>query len=434
MSGQISLSHLKDRSARWDDGRLGNGAGHLVLLLAVVWPLAAPAPVWGMTWDQVYKLTASDAAAHDVFGHSVAISGSTAVVGAHLDGDNGLASGSAYVFDVITGNELFKLTASDAAANDLFGVSVAVSGDTAVIGAQYDDDNGIDSGAAYVFDVATGNELFKLTASDGDPNDWFGHSVAVSGNRAIVGVFRDDKNGSSSGAAYVFDVTTGNELFKLTASDAAANHFGQSVALSGNTAVVGSYFDDGRSGAAYVFDATTGDELFELTASDQAPKNWFGGSVAVSGNTAVIGALEADGNEPRSGAAYVFDVTTGNELFKLTASDGATDQWFSISVAVRESTAVIGAMLDDDNGAFSGSAYVFDVTTGDELFKLTASDGVAIDQFGISVAVSENTAVVGAFGDDDSSGSAYVFAVVPAPDAAPIGIVILAVGVLRRQR
>ena len=170
---------------------------------ALAWAMVASAQASTIT-DSEQKLTAEDAASYDYFGYSVGVSGNTAIVGAYLDDDNGGASGSAYLFDTITGAET-KLTASDAASSDVFGVSVGVSGNTAIVGAYLDDDNGfIDSGSAYLFDTTTGAET-KLTAPDGEAGDRFGWSVGVSGNTAIVGAYGDDDNGSSSGSAYVFD-------------------------------------------------------------------------------------------------------------------------------------------------------------------------------------------------------------------------------------
>jgi len=372
--------------------------------------------------DELFKLTASDAAADDEFGYSVAVSGNTAVVGARHDDDAGTLSGSAYLFDVTTGSQLYKLTASDAAAVDLFGTSVAISGNTAVVGAEGDDDVGSSSGAAYLFDVTTGNQLYKLTASDIWASDKFGISVAISGNVAIVGAYGNSDAGLTSGSAYLFDVSTGNELFKLTASDAAeGDNFGYAVAISGNTAIVGARYDDDAgslSGSAYLFDVTTGNQLFKLTASDAAADDKFGVSVAISGNTAIVGAYADDDGGSGSGSAYLFDVTTGNQLFKLTASDAFSIDVFGISVAISGNTAIVGAERNDDDGGDSGSAYLFDVTTGNQLIKLTASDAAANDRFGISVAISGVTAIVGANENDDAgggSGSAYLFDAAESP-------------------
>ncbi|MSQ08671.1 MAG: hypothetical protein EXR44_05165, partial [Dehalococcoidia bacterium] len=203
------------------------------------------------TWTQQQKLTASDGAANDFFGYSVAVSGDTAVVGAWGDDS---AKGSAYVFtrSGSTWTQQQKLTASDGAAIDYFGYSVAVSGDTAVVGAYGDDSY---KGSAYVFtrSGSTWTQQQKLTASDGAANDYFGGSVAVSGDTAVVGAYGDD---SEKGSAYVFtrSGSTWTQQQKLTASDGAANDFfGWSVAVSGDTAVVGARSDDSSKGSAYMF-------------------------------------------------------------------------------------------------------------------------------------------------------------------------------------
>lgn len=300
-------------------------------------------------------------------------------------------------------NEDRILTATDAANFDAFGSSVSVSGSTAVIGANRDDDGGADSGSAYVFNTMTGQQVHKLTASDAAADDQFGFSVAVSGTTAVVSALFDEDAGKQTGAAYVFDTVTGQQLFKLTASDAAEfDNFGYSVAVSGTTAVIGAVFSN-ASGSAYVFDTTTGQQLFKLTASDASSGDWFGSSVSVSGTTAVIGALRDDDVGSNSGSAYVFDTTTGQQLFKLTASDAAANDIFGSSVSVSGAIAVIGAFLDDDGGLDSGSAYVFDTTTGQQLYKLTASDAAGIDRFGIAVALTSGSVVVGSFNE-----SAYI--------------------------
>jgi len=371
----------------------------------------------GVPWDQIHKLHASDGSDNDYFGTSVAISGNLAVVGANNDlNDNRDGSGSAYVFDITTNHQLFKLLADDELRLDQFGSSVAVSGNVTVIGAIYGDGNVTDSGSAYVFDVTTGQQLFKLLASDGAVNDLFGISVATDGNLVVIGARGDDDNGLESGSAYVFDITTGQQIFKLLPSDGAeGDRFSISVAISGNFAVIGASGDDDNglaSGSAYVFDVTTGQQLFKLVATDGSVFDGFGSSIAISGNLAVIGARGDDDNGIESGSAYVFDVTTGQQLFKLLAADGAVFDLFGISVATDGNLAVIGANRDDDNGLESGSAYIFDVTTGQQLFKLLASDGQPDNSFGNSVDIEGNLALVGGInstGNSLHSGSAYVF-------------------------
>jgi len=210
------------------------------------------------------KLLASDGAADDRFGDSVSISGNVALVGAELDDDKGTDSGSAYVFRWSGGSwvEEQKLLASDGAADDRFGSSVSISGNVALVGAELDDDKGTDSGSAYVFrwNGSSWLEEQKLLASDGAGSDYFGSSVSISGNVALVGAYLDDDNGTYSGSAYVFrwNGSSWVEEQKLLASDGAADdRFGDSVSISGDMALVGAFWDDDNgtdSGSAYVFE------------------------------------------------------------------------------------------------------------------------------------------------------------------------------------
>jgi hypothetical protein len=361
----------------------------------------------------------------------VSVSGNVVVVGSWQDDDNnkGEDSGSASVFQYTAGTgwtEVAKLTASDGAAYDLFGSSVSVSGNTIVVGSYNDDDKGGDSGSAYVFQYngTDWTEVAKLIASDGAAGDWFGYSVSVSGDTAVIGSNKDDDKGTNSGSVYVFQYngTGWGQVAKLRASDGAANDsFGRSVSVSGDTAVIGSYLDDDKgtdSGSAYVFqyNGTGWNEVAKLTASDGAATDYFGFSVSVSGDTAVIGSYKDDDKGTDSGSVYVFQYngTGWNEVAKLTASDGAASDYFGYSVSVSGNTTVVGSSSDDDKGTNSGSAYVFQYNGAgwNEVAKLTAFDGAANDRFGWSVSVSGNNAVVGSYSDDDNgfdSGSAYVF-------------------------
>ena len=274
----------------------------------------------GNTWTEQQKLAGSDTGYDDNFGKSVAISGDTLVVGAYIDDDDGSASGSAYVFtrSSTTWTQKKKLTASDAAAGDYFGESVAISGDTLVVGADRNDDAGGSSGSAYVFTRSgtSWTEQQKLTASDAAAGDYFGESVAISGDRVVVGAYQDDDGGTSSGSAYVFTRSgnTWTQQAKLTAPDAAASdYFGKSVAISGDSVVVGAYGNDdagSTSGSAYVFtrSGTTWTEQQKLTASDAAADDFFGRSVAISGDSVVVGAYkDDDSGATDSGSVYVYD-------------------------------------------------------------------------------------------------------------------------------
>ena len=373
--------------------------------------------------DQLFKLLPDDGAEFDMFGRSVAISGTTAVVGAWQDDDNGDNSGSAYLFDTTTGQQIAKLLPKDGAAVDRFSRSVAISGATAIVGALFDDDNGDGSGSAYLFETVTGQQVAKLLPDDGAPNSAFGVSVSISGTTAIVGAYLDDDNGIFSGSAYLFDTTTGRQILKILASDGAfTDFFGYSVAISGATAIVGAYNDDdngSNSGSAYLFDVTTGQQVAKLLPDDGAEHDQFGFSVAISGTTAIVGARWDDDNGFLSGSAYLFDVTTGQQFAKLLPNDGAADDWFGWSVAISGAIAIVGSTWDDDHGDESGSAYLFDTTTGQQIAKLLPNDGAARDWFGLSVGISGANAIAGAHGNDDSgalSGSAYLFDAAVASD------------------
>jgi len=351
------------------------------------------------------KIIASDAAASDEFGYSVAVGSSRIVVGARFDNDNGTFSGSAYIFN-LNGTQRAKITASDAAAGDFFGWSVAVGSGRIVVGAYADDDNGSSSGSAYIFDL-DGNQLAKITASDGAANDYFGWSVGVGSGRIVVGAYGDDDNGNTSGSAYIFDLD-GNQITKITASDGAGgDKFGYSVAVGSGKIVVGAYDNDDNgntSGSAYIFDLD-GNQLAKITASDAAAGDLFGISVAVSSGRIVVGASFNDDNGIDSGSAYIFDLD-GNQLAKITASDAAAGDNFGYSVAVGSGRIVVGAYLD-----FIGSAYVFDLD-GNQIAKIIANDPAADDYFGISVAIGSGRIVVGAPRNDDNgsdSGSAYIY-------------------------
>ncbi len=391
--------------------------GSLALVLTM---LLAASPVYAAAQSELFKLAPDDNSAGDTFGFSAAISGPLAIFGAVGDTENGFGSGSAYLYTAATGQQRAKLLPSDGAPNDQFGWSVGLSGATAIVGANQDDDNGSQSGSAYLFDAVTGLQIIKLLASDGAADDYFGWSVGIDGDTAIAGAYRDDDNGFESGSAYLFDATTGQQTFKLLANDGAADDFfGGAVAVGGTTAIVGASHDDDdgpNSGSAYLFDTATGQQFAKLTASDGQAFDLFGSSVAICGTTAVVGAWGDGDNGSASGSAYVFDTTTGQQIAKLTASDGASSDTFGRDVAVCGATAIVGARADDDNGIDSGSAYLYDTATGQQVAKLIASDGQMQDRFGGAVGIAGGTAVVGAQGDDDNgsfSGAAYVFDVSP---------------------
>jgi hypothetical protein len=409
--------------------------GGLQELLIHVDTAGAQGPITIDPFVQSAKLTASDGAAHDYFGSSVSINGSTVVVGA--PGASG-AKGAAYVF-VSSGSgwanmtQTAKLTASDGAADDSFGSSVSVSGNTVVVGAP-GASNG--QGAAYVFSGsgATWTQA-KLTASDGLTGFAFGNSVSVDGATVVVGSPHFSRGFTYyAGAAYVFtQPSTGwanmTQTAELTVSSGAiGDSLGQSVAVSGSTVVVGAPNANLGLGAAYVY-AKPGSAWTDmaspltLTASDGAAGNLFGNSISIDGATVVVGASGATvSGHTNQGAAYVFTKSGAawasmTQTAKLTASDGAANDAFGSSVAISGSTILVGspnAAVGSNGG--QGVAYYFAQpgsawTNMTQTSKFTSSDGTPGNAFGSSVSISGNTPVVGANAVNTDQGTAYVFAV-----------------------
>ncbi|MFQ5493855.1 MAG: FG-GAP repeat protein, partial [Phycisphaerae bacterium] len=546
-----------------DHAGAGSGSAYVFVRTAGVWTLQT-------------KLTAADAATSDEFGASVSIDGDTVAIGSRRDDDAGFDSGSVYVFVRTAGAWTLQaeFNAADTAAGDEFGTSVSISGDTAVIGARGDDDacpmnpNCV-SGSAYVF-VRTGTvwtQQAKISAADAARDDLFGHTVSISGDTAVIGAFRHDDVGFNSGSAYVFsaissdcqidgipddcqlegndcngngipdeceenpldtvppviaceivpvtgddsedsedsddsgdsedegggggeeeeeevvggahptefailfdavddcgeveisavvdigcrlvpvengtvvrlkckdtcrvrekddrlDIKAAAAILIVTAVDESGNTSSCEVVLcvppddSGDDDSEDDGLNDGDVDAAYplTIGPTIVNEDTKLLASDGMAFDWFGASVAISGDTIVVGARLDDENGSDSGSAYVFvrSGTGWSEQAKLQASDGAAFDRFGTSVSISGDTIVVGSPFSDDNGSLSGSAYVFvrSGTSWSEQVKLLASDNTGGDVFGFSVSISVDTIVIGASADDDNgsaSGSAYVF-------------------------
>jgi hypothetical protein len=424
--------------------------------------------------QQVY-VKASNTDAGDHFGSSIAIFGDTVVVGAPNESsaaigingnqsDNSAANaGAAYVF-VRNGSSWSQqayLKASNTGAGDFFGIAVAISGDTVVVGAQLEesaatgingnqsDNSASNAGAAYVFvrNGMTWTQQAYLKASNTDANDVFGRSVAISGNTIVVGASgeasaatgvngnQSDNSAPGAGAAYVF-VRNGNTWTQqayLKASQAGAAAFGFAVAISGDTAVVG---EEESSGAAYVFvrNATTWTQQALLTASNAEAGDFFGMSVAISGNTVVVGAQheasaatgingnQSDNSAADAGAAYVFvrNGTTWMQQAYLKGSNTEAFDRFGVRVAISGDTLVVGAIGEassatgingdesDNSSSFAGATYVFFRTgsTWTQQAYLKASNTGAFDQFGYSVAIWGDTVAIGAW-DESSAATGF---------------------------
>jgi outer membrane protein assembly factor BamB len=346
------------------------------------------------TTQFLHELRSDDAAAGDEFGRSVAVDGRIGIIGAPLRDEAAVDSGAAYLFDVLTGQQLLKLVPDDGQEMDGFGMSVSIQGNRAVVGAMYDDDHGKSAGAAYVFDTSTGQQLYKLMASDAAPGDEFGVSVDIDDGVILVGAHMN-----GPGAAYLFNAQTGIELGVLQADDAAPNDlFGVAVALDGGKALVGARYDDDAaiaSGSAYIFQVNTRQQLHKLTPHDGDRGDRFGMHLDIGGNRAVVGSRYDDDAIKSSGSAYIYDVDTGQELLKLVAADATPSDEFGSAIAVSGNYVVVGAVDDDHNGWYAGSAYLFDMNTGDQLFKFNAADTRPFDRLGMSVAANDEFILLG---------------------------------------
>ncbi len=406
--------------------------------------------VWPVTVDPIFTQVAKllptpqldNTDAH--FGRSVAIDNDVMAV-AIYDVVSGERADAVYVFHRDRGGPgewtiAARLLPENGRPLQLFGRSIAVSGETVVIGAPVDDLNGAGSGSVYVFSRDHGGpdrwgRVAILTADDGGFEDALGSSVAISGDTVVAGASGDGDNGPFSGSAYIFRLNHGNpeswaQMAKLTASDGAyADFFGCSVDIDGDTVIVGAFGDDDHgsvSGSAYIFHGipeTMGswEQTTKLTADDGDGFDHFGEVVSISGENAFVAAPEDDGIRPNSGSVYVFNRNEGGtdnwgQKAKLAAPDGPFDRNFGRSIASDATTVIIGSN-DNEIGASAGAAYVFalaDDGTNEwmEIAKITAGDGQELDFFGTSVAISNEVAVVGSPQHDGAfpdSGSVYAF-------------------------
>ncbi|MGJ8637269.1 MAG: GC-type dockerin domain-anchored protein [Phycisphaerales bacterium] len=379
------------------------------------------------TINEDIKFSAPDASGGSFFGVSVAMTQDYIAIGAFRDQQ----SGAVYLFDATTDQFLRKLTPDDLALDDEFGVSVAISGSIIVVGAHKDDDLGTDSGSVYLFDATTGQQLAKLLPDDGQAFDSFGIDVAIHANTILIG-----SAGDEAGSAYLFDSLSKAQLRKLTPSDPTTNAlFGSSVDLSATHAVVGALgaqVAGTSTGAAYVFDLSDGSQLHKLAANDGAMGDSFGTAVAIESDLIAVGAfghdliISSDPDDPLiitdAGAIYLYRTSTGDQLSKLVSEDPDPGDALGISIDLNANTIASGAYADDEFGSDAGAVYTFNATTESQTAKLLSTDAEDNDWVGRSdVAImpedqpESETAVkvlVGAIADQDQglfTGSAYRF-------------------------
>ena len=383
-------------------------------------------------------LTAERPQPGDQLGCSVFLRNDLAVLGANLDDSAAIDGGAITPFHKAGGSWLPEpeITAPDARRGDQFGFSASVDGDWLAVGAPFaDSDRAASTGAVYLFHRQNGHwdRGPKLTASDAARGDRFGLALALSGDTLLVGAPFDSDTGSLSGSVYVFRLEGGtwSQRQKLAASDGRPfDNFGFSVSLDGGTAIVGAPFHDrgntaGNSGAAYIFElgGTVWSQRARLELGDGKADDQFGSAVAVRGEFLAVGARGDD-----AGSVHVFHRNGAGwqeELPKLTAKDGAKGDLFGVAVSLSENRLLVGASRHNETGTRSGVAYLFERQTTDgaprweQVDKFIGPTTTAEDQLGQSVSISGDDLVVGAYLDDvgasRDAGSAAACKVEPQP-------------------
>ena len=324
--------------------------------------------------------------------------------------------------------------------NDLFGNKIGISDTHAIVGTYLEDDVGAtSSGKAYIYNLATGALVHTLdnpNAYSTTQSDYFGISVDIDGNNAIVGAYLEDEAGNtSSGKAYIFNVTTGALIHTLdnpnTSGTAASDVFGDAVAISGNYCIVGAWGEDdgaNQSGTAYIFNVTTGALVHTVDNPTQNASDQFGRQLDIDGDYAIVGVPGEDQPIASSGRAYIFNVTTGALVHTLDNPNTyytAQDDFFGSAVAISGNYAIVTAR-GEDTVVFNntGKAYIYNVTTGARVRTITnpgttvnSFDVTGISNFGAFADISGNRAIVSSSRVDDDggdaagteSGKAYIF-------------------------
>ncbi len=387
----------------------------------------------------------------DQFGWSMALDGGTALVCAPTDADpNGPRAGSAYVFERTDGGweQAAKLAPEDGDSGDFFGTAAALDAGTALVGARRDENpNGPRAGSAYVFERSDGGweQAAKLAPEGVGVDERFGWAIALAGETALVGTPRDTENEVGAGAVRAFERSDGEWTLQtqLLADDAdGGDFFGSSVALSGDTALVGAPGDEDpngeQSGSAYVFGRDDGGwtQQAKFAPENGDGEDLFGTAVDLAGGTALVTAVhDEDPNGEQGGSAHVFEQSDDGweQAAKLASGDGAEGDEFGWATALAGETALVGARRHTGNGEDAGAVYAFDGSDSgwEQAAKLVPEDSGEGARVGTSVALDGGTALVGAPGDatetDDGNaetGSVYGFALgedtpTPSPTRTP---------------
>jgi hypothetical protein len=387
------------------------------------------------TWSQTVKSTTGDSSTGDNFGFAVSIYGNRALVGASGDDTNAIQAGAAYIFDldIISGEWLLtdKLYANDGTDGESFGYSVSLFENRALIGAKYDD-----AGSAYIFElnISTGlwEQSAKITADDGAWPDRFGHSVSLYGDKAIVGAYNHDDVLSNSGSAYIFDLDKSNNTWIQSAKlnpnvILESGYFGSTVELSDNRALIGGFDVDRNlagthNGTAYIFDYDVVSGIWsqttQLNAINPPQFNQFGKSMSLNEDRVIVGAIR----DTATGSAYIFDLDKINGIWSQTAKitlDNPLIHDLAENVGLIGNTAFISFEDYDPNNHLApqkSKVYTFNLNSTNGNWSLGNTidpiENALNDQFGSSLSIHKDRVIIGAPSDDDNgsnSGSVYIF-------------------------
>jgi sulfur relay (sulfurtransferase) DsrC/TusE family protein len=390
----------------------------------------------------VLTLNNPNPASGDRFGFSVAISGTRVAVGAYQDDPGGVVNaGSVYIYDlggVVPAVPVAALNNPGPAVDDQFGYSVGISGTRVVVGALADDTGASNAGSAYVYELSSATPTVPVrTLNNPSPatNDIFGLSVAIAGTRVVVGAPFHDTGATNAGSAFVYDLSSATPTVPVATLNnpgpEMGESFGQSVAIFGTRLVVGAHFENtgaAGAGSAYVYDlsgATPTVPVFTLNNPDAVAGEHFGVAVAISGARVVVGTPARD----PGGIAFAYDLngaTPTVPVNTLRNPGPVVGDSFGYSVAISGTRVVVGAVSDDTGVVDSGSAYVYDLTSGTPTVPVAAlhnPNPVRDDSYGTAVAISGTRVVVGASGDGTSEGdmgSIYVYDLSSATPSVPV--------------
>ncbi len=385
--------------------------------------------VYALTANEITKLLAPDGADGDSFGQFISIDNTTMAIGAIRHDDNGVDTGSVYIFDKdVNGDwqQTAKLNASDGIANDRFGAQVALKGDALFVGSIADNGISYDKGAVYVFNRISGIWVESAKLIQPDPgtgiNSSFATALSTDGDTVLVGSSHYDAAGTNAGAVFVYESdTSGNWNYQTTIlpPQSSTEFFGKAVSLEGNTALIGASWDGDnglRAGAAFIYERDVNGNWSlqqKLHASDGMPDDNFGHIAMLRNDTAIISSQWNDEIDINAGAVYVFEKDSGvwNQSTKLKASNGNASDFFGSSIAFDGEILVIGTTGHDSIviGDGYGGAYVFQKSTSgawSEELILTPSDATLDDSYGVAVALADTgTIVIGSKNFRDTTGN-----------------------------